>query len=287
MGPIFPLEMSIVQISTEDVLRMANTYLPSPHILIQLGGLLRNTFVDLEEVTSRLKRDPALTAQLIRIANSAAYAGREPVASVEEALTLIGFKDVHRIVGFALLEQIGKGSLPVYGISAQRYRENSLLAALLMEELAVGANEDPRSCYTMGLLRSIGKVCLDRLARGHPEHEIPKLKEDLGLADWERCVFGISSNGVGATILKAWRFPDEFVAAISDHYDTQSRHMRLTHLLSLAASMADILGYGIEGESSYWLDSAEVYHRAGLEPKEANVIIDHAFFSFHKLLNNN
>jgi HD-like signal output (HDOD) protein len=285
---MFSLLMSIVPITTDKVLQVANTYLPAPHILFQLGSLLKNHYVALEEITSRLKRDPALTAQLIRIANSAVYTGIEPVASVEDAVTLIGFKDVHRIVGYAMLEKINSGNLSVYHISSQRYRENSLLAALLMEELAKAANQDPQSCYTVGLLRSIGKVCLDRLAQGRPASEIPQLKDDLNLADWERCVFGISSNGAGATILKAWRFPSEFISAVSDHYGRADNNpLPLTQLLSLAASITQVLGFGLEGESGYWIDSEAVYREAGVDPKRADPMIAQAFEKFNKLIGKN
>jgi HD-like signal output (HDOD) protein len=284
---MFSLEMSIVPITTDKVLQIANTYLPAPHILFQLGSLLKNHYVALEDITSRLKRDPALTAQLIRIANSAVYTGIEPVASVEDAVTLIGFKDVHRIVGYAMLEKINSGNLAVYHISSQRYRENSLLAALLMEELAKAANQDPQSCYTVGLLRSIGKVCLDRLAQTKPPIEIPQLKDDLNLADWERCVFGISSNGAGATILKAWRFPTEFISAVSDHYEAIETPMPLTQLLSLAASITQVLGFGLEGEAGYWIDSDAVYRRAGVDPKQADPMIAQAFEKFNKLIGHN
>lgn len=265
-------------------MRIANTFLPAPHILHQLGSMLRNTSVDLDEVTSRLRRDPALTARLIRIANSAVFAPTEPVASVEDAVTLIGFEEVHRIVGFAMLERLGDGNLSVYGIPSMRFMENSLFGALLMEELAVGAHLDPRSCYTIGLLRSIGKVCLDRLAHDWPEEEIPRLTDEMRLADWEQIVFGATSNDAAATVLTSWRFPSEFISAITDHYTPDNRNLPLAHLLNLAASMADILGYGLDGEWRYWLDSEQVYHKAGLDPREANLIIDHAFESFHRLL---
>jgi HD-like signal output (HDOD) protein len=279
--------MSIVPITTDKVLQVANTYLPAPHILFQLGSLLKNHYVALDEITSRLKRDPALTAQLIRIANSAVYTGVEPVASVEDAVTLIGFKDVHRIVGYAMLEKINNGNLSVYHITSQRYRENSLLAALLMEELAKAAHQDPQSCYTIGLLRSIGKVCLDRLAQARPASEIPLLKDDLNLADWERCVFGISSNGAGATILKAWRFPTEFISAVGDHYGPIDHPMPLTQLLSLAASITQVLGFGLEGESGYWIDSDAVYRGAGVDPKVADPMIAQAFEKFNRLMARN
>jgi HD-like signal output (HDOD) protein len=276
--------MSVVRITTADMLRVANTLLSGPQLMLQLEGLLRNSATDLDDVASRVKRDPALTARLIRMANSAAFAEVEPVASVEDAVALIGFREVHRIIGLAMLEKFGDENLPAYGITSLEFRENSLFTALLMEELAVSANANPRTCYTLGLLRSIGKACLDRMARNHPMEAIPCLTDGLGLSDWEEMVFGLSSNSAAATMLSAWRFPADFVAAIGGHYGPESRHEPLTHLLSLAASMADALGHGLRGEACYWLEPKDIYHNAGLEPKEASAIIDQALESFHKLV---
>jgi HD-like signal output (HDOD) protein len=282
-GPMFS-PMSVVPTTTEDVLRIANTFPATPQIILEVGALLQSPSVDSREITSRLKRDQALTSRLIRIANSAVFAGTEPVASVEDAISLIGFQEVHRLVGFHMLRQIGDADLLIYGIPARRFVENSLFVALLMEELAVGAQEDPRTCYTIGLLRSLGKVCLDRHGRGCPPERIPRLSDDLGIAQLEMEVFGITGNEAGAGVLESWRFPHEFTAAIRDHYAPAGLHLPLTHLLNLAASVADILGYGIEGEWRYWLDSDEVYHKAGLDPKRANSIIDHSLEAFHRLI---
>jgi HD-like signal output (HDOD) protein len=276
--------MSVVSLAPEAVLQVANTFPASRYILLQLGALLTDPSVSLDRVVVPLKQDPALAARLIRIANSAAYAQSEPVASVEDAASLIGFQDVHRLVGFALLNQIGDEGLPSYDIPSARFRENSLFAALLMEELAVGAQEDPRYCYTIGLLRSIGKVTLDRLARGAAAGEIPARDESTRITEWEDCVFGVTNNAVAATILKSWRFPHEIVSAIRDHYNPQGLHMPLTHMLHLASGMADLLGHGLPGESDYWVDSEEVFRKAGLEPKSANRIIDHALGTFDRLM---
>jgi HD-like signal output (HDOD) protein len=275
--------MCVVSISPERVLAIADTFPATRQILLQLGSLLQDPSVDLDRIVVPLKRDPSLTARLVRIANSAAYAQAEPVASVEDAAKLIGFREVHRLVGFALLDQFSDGGLVNYGVACRRFRENSLFTAILMEELAVGAKEDPGYCYTVGLLRSIGKVALDRLARGLPAGEIPAWSDETLAADWENSVFGISSNEAAVHILKAWRFPAELIAAISGHYSPNDREQPMTHLLHLAAGMADLLGHGLPGESRYWQESENVFRKAGLEPKAANRIIDHALSTFDRL----
>jgi HD-like signal output (HDOD) protein len=273
-------------ISRDRILQIANSFPATRHTLLQLGTLLRNPSVPLERIVVPLRRDPALVARLIRSANSVVYAQAEPVASVEDAVCLMGYQEVHRMVGFALLDHFSEGGLPSYAITSQQLRENSLFTALLMEELAAGAGEDPRNCYTMGLLRSIGKVALDKIACDPRIEigEVPERIEETGIAEWERSVFGLTNTEAAAMIFTAWRFPNEFVVAVSDHYAPQGHLMPLTHLLHLAAGMAQLLGHGLPGESDYWDDSEESYRMAGLEPKGANLIIDHALSSFDRLI---
>jgi HD-like signal output (HDOD) protein len=277
--------MGTVSITPESLLGIARSFPATPRILADLGVLLKNPNVELEDVARQLKRDPSLTARLIWLGNSAAFAQAEPVASVEVAVNLAGFQEVHRLVGVALLEQFGEEGLVAYGVPSRRLRENSLFTALLMEELAKPAGEDPRTAYTIGLLRSIGKLGLDRVARTHaPDARFAPEGEALGLAFWERAVFGMTNGEAATTIMNSWRFPHETVKSIGEHYAPAGRHLPLTHLLNLAANMADKIGYGLPGENCYWLDTDEVYRKAGVKIRDAKPFIDRAHLVFDRLL---
>lgn len=127
-------------------------------------------------------------------------------------------------------------------------------------------------------------MALDKIARGFPEDDVPPRREDTNVSEWETCVFGVTSNEVAATIMKEWRFPHEIVSAISNHHQPEGCHMPLTHMLHIAAGMADLLGHGLPGESNYWRDSDDVFLKAGLEPRAGNRIIDHALNSFNRLI---
>lgn len=275
--------MSVALISEDSVLRIANTFPATQQVLSQLGVLLRDSGASIVEVTTILKRDMALASRLIRTANSAAFAQTRPVASVEDAVTLIGFQEVYRLVGIAVLNQVGGDGLFCYGISGKKFYENSLFTALLMEELAPGAHEDPRYCYTIGLLRSIGKIALDRLARETETPVFARMAEGDGILDWERSAFGMTNIEAGSAILRAWRFPHEITLAVEGHYNPLGKHMPLTHLLNLAAGTAEFLGRGLEGETGYWIETEEIYRKAGIDHKRADHIIDHALRSFERL----
>jgi HD-like signal output (HDOD) protein len=275
--------MSVALISEESVLRIANTFPATQQVLAQLGVLLRDPGASIVQVTSILRRDVSLSARLIRTANSAVFAQDTPVATVEDAITVVGFQEVYRLVGIAVINQVSDGGLPCYGLSSQRFYDNSLFTALLMEGLAAGAQEDPRTCYTVGLLRSIGKIALDRVARDAGIGDLEPMSEDANLLDWERSAFGMTNIEAGALILKAWRFPIEISTAIEGQYSPIGRHLPLTHLLNLAAGTANLLGRGLDGETNYWVETEEIYRKAGVDPQRANKIIDRALAAFERL----
>lgn len=64
----------------ESLLHLAQIF-PSPlQILAELGRLLRNPNVEMADIALQLKRDPTLSARIIRLASSAAFTQIEPVA---------------------------------------------------------------------------------------------------------------------------------------------------------------------------------------------------------------
>src|SRR4051812_42219647 len=111
----------------ETLLHVVKTLPAAPQILARLGNLLLDANSELDDISSLLKRDAALTARVIRIANSAAYNTGRPYGSLEEALARVGFSEVYRLTGFAAAAQMSDQNLPLYGITGAQLRENSLL----------------------------------------------------------------------------------------------------------------------------------------------------------------
>ena len=81
--------VNVVSYTTVNLVRVAQSFGAAPRIMARLGLLLRDANASLVEVAACLKQDSALTARLLRIANSAAFAQSEPVASTEDAAALM------------------------------------------------------------------------------------------------------------------------------------------------------------------------------------------------------
>lgn len=256
-------DLNITPALRETLLNVVRTMPASPGILAQLGHLLLDLNSDLAGITAMLKRDAALTARIIRISNSAIYNTGEPYASLEAALARVGFTEVYRLAGFAAVTHLCDQRLPFYRLAGVRLRENSLLSALVMEALAGPAQVDPRMAYTAGLLRSTGKIALDRMTT-----EV--LPDCGGIADWEKAVVGVNNCEAAATVLHEWRFPPETVEAIRDHYLIGLEGSPLAHLLNLAAGAAERGGHGLPGESPYWETTPEKLAAAQVEARDVD-----------------
>jgi len=243
--------MIATPVTRERLLHVVKILPAAPQILAQLGTLLLDMNSGLTEVTELLRRDSGLTARIIRVANSSVYNKGTPLASLEEALARVGFKEVYRLTGFAAVAQISEQKLPLYGYTGAQLRENSLLTALMMETLAPVAGIEPRLAYTAGLLRSTGKIALDRIMRDDASGSGFEL-QSTPLAQREIAAAGLHNCAAAATILDEWRFPEEMIAGIRDHYMLKETSGPLASLLNLAAGEADRCDVGLTGESEYW-----------------------------------
>jgi len=254
----------------------------APQILAQLGELLLDLNSGLNEITELLRRDAGLTTRIIRVANSSFYNQATPAASLVEALARVGFKEVYRLTGFAAVAQISDQKLALYGVSGAQLRENSLLTALMMEALAEPAGVDPRLAYTAGLLRSTGKIALDRMLRAEAagaglDQASPPL------AEREVQVAGLHNGMAAAIILGEWHFPEAMIAAIRDHYLIDETAAALAQLLNLAAGEAERAGHGLPGETGYWDLTPEKLAGAGISEGELQAATSRARASFEAL----
>lgn len=231
----------------------ASASLPAaPQIMASLYKLLLNFNSGLRAITDLLKRDPALTARIIRIANSPAY-GAGGIGSIEEALQRVGFGEVYRLVGSATNESVGREGLRCYGFSGEAFRRHNLYSALVAEQLALVAGEDARAAYTAGLLRGIGRLLLDGCGRSRLAAN-DTFAESIGerSVDWERRTFGVSHHEVAGILLAEWGFPGEIVLAVEHGHGDAGEMSRLGRVVDLTDNIVRLAGFALSSDESEW-----------------------------------
>ena len=199
-------------------------------------------------------------------------------------MSSVGFREIHRLVGAVAAKQLADQHPRLYGVTGDRLRANSLFVGLLMEELAVLSGEDPRSCYTIGLLRSVGKMALEVLAR-NGEPVLPFAESGEQEVDaWEKRSWGGTNGEVAEMILEHWCLPHETVMAVRHHYHPENCLNPLIHLLNLAAGAAEHRGFGLPGEETFWKFSAASFTQARVDRSRFQAVTDKAHRTFERLV---
>lgn len=245
---------------------------------------MKDLNTSLDDITDLVNTDSSLTVQILRLSNSAMYASGISIDTLDEAINRVGFSELFKLVGMASTAQVFSERNELYDLDGALLWENSLACALSMEYLAKITGMDPQEAYTIGLLRSMGKMILDTCVKGDPEVNSYALTNELLLEEWEDANFGITNPTVAGFILISWNFPDVTSQAIQYQYapEEDSDSIRYSHLLHLSCLIADKMGKGLPCENRYWEATDERLEIFGILPgqiEEAAVNVEEALNS--------
>ena len=102
-----------MKLDRETIVSLGSRLPPSLGVLGRLQTLLQDPEANLDDIVELVNIDPALTFQVIKLANSALYGLRSRCESLDEAVARVGFGDIHQIVGLAVSRHAFQGELPV------------------------------------------------------------------------------------------------------------------------------------------------------------------------------
>ncbi|MBK1877583.1 HDOD domain-containing protein [Pelagicoccus mobilis] len=247
---------------------------PSPQIFGKLTKLLKERDTGTADIVELVKTDTSLTAKVLKISNSMAYTVGDPVDSLEEAISRIGFSELFKVVGMAAASNTFARRNATYGIDGWHFWENSVATGLAMEELALARGVDEQEAYTLGLLKSMGKTIVDACSKKFmtPPKYDPKTETPLLL--WEEENLGVTNPEAAAIVLEAWHFPAAAIEALRYQYtpDEAPEKNLHAHLLALSAAIANHLGKGAPGEKTYCTITQNRLDEVGLDIKTVRLV---------------
>ena len=216
----------------------------APQLLPKLQQMISDCNTNPDEIRDMIRMDPALSAMILKTANSAYFNHGYHIDSIDDAIMHLGFSDVYQIVTMLTFSDLLSEPLTFYNISAGDFWQRSVACGYAMEKLARKYGEDAGVAYTVGLLHGIGMVFLDREIKKVPHIEFKhSLPEDMALANEEMEVFGINHAKVGAAMMRDWGFPDEIVVPLLNQFEPSEsgKHERMACLVSFAKRMVSTI----------------------------------------------
>lgn len=199
------------------VVRRIRDLPPLPSVVLDLISSFEREDIDVAVLAEKMSRDQALSAKLLRLANSSFYGLASKVATVHQAIVVIGFNTARALaVAGSVIDSFAEGGGDV---DVAAFWRHSIAAALCARALARHAGLPLDDAFIAGLLHDVGRLVL---ATGFPTQYAQVLaycaSEGSTLSDGELRVLSIDHQSVGQLLGEAWKFPPAIQGAISRHH---------------------------------------------------------------------
>ncbi len=243
----------------------------APHVVTEILRLTRGDGVEADgtdastsELARLIQRDVALAGQIMRVANSALYARRTPVATLPQAITWLGMREI-RNIAFAVAVQGQVFSSAYFRDEMAELWRESMITALFAQEIARLKQRNAASAYLCGLLHRAGMaVLLSRVGSAVIKQNLtPDARAVIRLAERHEA-------RVGTHLAIAWGLPAAVADSIAHWRNPPAAELARLEVMevALARQISDELrtpGAGGElpdsmlGPVSRWMDELAVY----------------------------
>lgn len=223
-----------------------------PENIARLSRLLGDPKAQMSEIAMQISNDVALTAELLKQVNSAAFALSVPCKNISDAVKLLGIRGIKNML-FTV------GSLKTFASVSgnnEKLWKHAYQVAFYSYNLAMNFCAKDHAVvedsYVCGLLHDMGKIIFES---AHPDYleSVKSICNAKGISSelFEKIVSGVNHGEIGARIAEKWNFPESLVEVIRYHHSPENARERDRLLVSLV-NLADAISHYQEFELEYY-----------------------------------
>ncbi|MGD2097390.1 MAG: HDOD domain-containing protein [Desulfobacterales bacterium] len=203
----------------DNIMKEVSSFPSMPRTGFKLRVLINKVDVSIKEIEEILRHDPGLSANVLRLANSAFFGLSKKVGSLKQAVMLLGIERFAQIAVSASMKKTMDKAVEGYEMSPGELWLHSIAASNIAESLAKNRKiNGTYDVFTSALLHDIGKLALSKFLKKELQ-EIKNITEDaIPLDVAEHMVLGTDHAEIGALILSKWSLPFDIVNAVRWHH---------------------------------------------------------------------
>ena len=236
----------------QTVVRSIRDLPPMPAVATKVLELLGDPNVKYEKLGETISADPAVSARLLKVSNSAFYSMKREIKTLDHAIAIVGERTLRSLVLAASLEGMNKS----YGLLEKMLWEDAIGCAIGCRILARKFNTaDPEEAFLAGLFRHLGKIVMN-----YSDPDAYRALAEAAYSDGQSTselegrFFPYAHTVVGAAVLDKWKFNRSLVMSTLHHEDLKidledeeldgEALLRLTATVNLAGHVCMKLGIG-------------------------------------------
>ncbi|MDR3168003.1 MAG: HDOD domain-containing protein [Treponema sp.] len=222
---IIPLDQTRLEnldILSKTIVNSVNSLPQFPENILLVQKMIGDPNAEMADIARQISMDPALTADLLKIVNSAQYMLVKKVDHIVEAVRMVGMRGIKNLL-------YSYGTQKILGDDTMEKKilwEHSYKTAFYAYNIVKNFRKDRNlldDVYVGGILHDMGKSVFSNV---HPDL-LSKIREfcaekNLPSSTFEDLSAGMNHSEIGALIAEKWNFPDNLIAAIRFHHDPQT-----------------------------------------------------------------
>lgn len=224
-----------------------------PEIFYQLVEIIDDPDTNLSDIANVIAKDTALSARLLRIANSAMFSFPNRINTISHAITVIGTNQIRELVLATSVISAFKGISSEF-LDMESFWRHSIACGIAARAIAtLQRAPNIEQFYVLGLLHDIGLLLSVTLIPDKAKIVLTRCRDGELLYRVEREVLGFNHGGLGTALLKTWHLPDAVQEPVGCHHSPTiaTLYPEATAIVHIAEILVQGLSLGDSGE--HWV----------------------------------
>jgi len=240
--------MTTVMEKARDVVAKVGELPPIPAVILESMKLLNDPSSTVKKIQEQILLDQALTAFILKVANSALYGLRKEVSTITYAINLMGYNTTRSILTAYLSKNLysSKGNKLIQTMLWKHSISSAVFGKKIAEHIHKVNSEE---AFIASLLHDIGKGVLLKNKTDEFERSVQMIYNDnLTSIDSERSILGFTHVELGFLLMNNWRFSENIIETVIYHHNFQeySGENLLVPIVSLANKLSHLCDYSFD-----------------------------------------
>ncbi len=277
--PFSEIHMENLNLLSDEIVREINELPQFPENIIHLQELINDPESEINEIARDISTDPSLTADLLKVVNSAQFMLPKRVDNIVEAVKLVGLRGLKNLL-------YSYGTQKILKQQMRWLWDHSYKVAFFAYQLAKNfkrKKELTDDAYVGGILHDMGKIIFSEV---HP-HLLDKISTFCDERGIDRELFedlsaGLNHAEIGGRVAEKWNFPTSLIQIIRYHHDpmeADKEHNDVVNTVYLANAMVNME----DGEVTFEQLNPKILADFGIKGREqVNLIRERLSGAFEK-----